>query len=784
MDANLAKSFWYSPEVGFSYSNLLGRSGGLLILWNDKVEVVNSFKGEGYLGIKACWENKCYYVINVYSPCLLIKKIALWKKLLELKETFKDGEWIMGGNFNVIKNTRERKGQGVYVHKRDMDLFSEFIDRSALVNIPCKGKKFSWFSGDGKSMSKIHHFIVSNDVVTRWEIMGQFIGDRDISDHCPIWILKDQRNRGPKPFKFNNEWFSFDSFIPFVEKEWKSLKVEGRGDFVLKEKLRLLKDKLRIWNKDVFGRIDLEMEDGASKMNLADDKLASDDYFNFDSTMEFRKEASKDFFNFFNYFFGGSSLSKAITSSFFTLIPKKHNPLGLDDSRPICLVGCIYKVAAKLLAGRLKKVLNSIISSCQTAFVPGRQLLDGVIVANEVVDYARKAGSNCTLFKVDFEKAYDKVSWTFLHFMFKAMGFGRRWIKWMELLVFKSDMSVLVNGSSSKEFGVYRGLRQGDPISPFLFVLVAEALTALVRKSIELGDFESFVLEGKCRVDILQFAEDTLLVGDGSWKHIRSIKAVLRAFELVSGLGINYHKTASHFLSCKIEEIKFIFLGIPIGHNPRLESTWDPLLNKTKARLEGWTNRFLNLGGMITLLKSVLSSLSIFTMSFYKMPLKVVKKFNSLQSKFLWGGLEEKRKIHWVRWKDLSLHIEKGGLRVKDIALFNISLLNKWRWRILQGRSSLWLDVLKARASSSFSSIWWRDLVKISSSFHVDPMVEKVKFNIHNGFHTPFWETSWLEGIPLKEEFPDLYLNSNLKGVSLAGMGGGKKVLGVGVILV
>ncbi|XP_058783382.1 uncharacterized protein LOC131658063 [Vicia villosa] len=257
MDDNLAKSFWYSPKVGFSYSNSLGRSGGLLILWNDKVEVLNSFKGKGYLGIKACWENKFYYVVNVYSPCMLNKKIALWKKLLELKETFKDGEWIMGGDFNAIKNIRERKGRAVSVNNREVEPFAEFINKSSLVDIPCKGKKFSW----------------------------------DISDHGPIWIMKDQRNWGPKPFKFNNEWFSFDSFIPFVENEWKSLKVEGRGDYVLKEKLRLLKDKLRSWNKDVFGRIELEMEDRACKLNLADDKLASDDYINFESTIEFRKEA-------------------------------------------------------------------------------------------------------------------------------------------------------------------------------------------------------------------------------------------------------------------------------------------------------------------------------------------------------------------------------------------------------------------------------------------------------------------------------------------------------------
>lgn len=94
-------------------------------------------------------------------------------------------------------------------------------------------------------MSRIDRFLLLNNVVNRWGMIGQLIGSRDISNHSPIWIAADNSNLGPKPFKFNNEWFPFDSFLPFVDKEWKSLKVEGRGDFVLKEKFRLLKDKLR-----------------------------------------------------------------------------------------------------------------------------------------------------------------------------------------------------------------------------------------------------------------------------------------------------------------------------------------------------------------------------------------------------------------------------------------------------------------------------------------------------------------------------------------------------------
>ncbi|XP_058752224.1 uncharacterized protein LOC131625381 [Vicia villosa] len=296
MGDSLAKSFWHNPEVGFSFSNSLGRSGGLITLWNsNKVVVVGSFKGDGYLGNIVEWKNKIFYIINIYSSCLLSKKKEMWKELLDLKEAFKDGEWIMGGDFNATKNSSERKGRTATTHHYEEELFSDFIDKSLLVDVPCKGKKFTWFSGDGKSMSRLDRFLISSSIVVDWGVVGQVIGDRDISDHCPVWLVMDGLDWGPKPFRFNNEWFSSNLFIPFVEKEWKSMKVEGRGDFILKEKLRLLKDKLRRWNKEVFGKIELEMEDGIRDLNIADERLVSDNDASFDDNFALRKESCAKF---------------------------------------------------------------------------------------------------------------------------------------------------------------------------------------------------------------------------------------------------------------------------------------------------------------------------------------------------------------------------------------------------------------------------------------------------------------------------------------------------------
>ncbi|XP_058784174.1 uncharacterized mitochondrial protein AtMg01250-like [Vicia villosa] len=138
-------------------------------------------------------------------------------------------------------------------------------------------------------------------------------------------------------------------------------------------------------------------------------------------------------------------------------------------------------------------------------------MMDGVLLVNEIIDWSKRKKRSCLLLKVDFEKAYDSVSWNYLRHQMKLMGFGRKWMSWMEACVFSSHMSILVNGSATKEFTVQRGLRQGDPLSPFLFVLVMEGLTSIVKKSVEVGDFKPFCYSDKDSVDILQFADDTVI---------------------------------------------------------------------------------------------------------------------------------------------------------------------------------------------------------------------------------------------------------------------------------
>jgi hypothetical protein len=187
----------------------------------------------------------------------------------------------------------------------------------------------------------------------------------------------------------------------------------------------------------------------------------------------------------FDQFHGTENLPYGLLSYFITLIPKVSCPTKLGDFRPISLLGCLYKLIAKVLAARLAKVMNSIVASTKSAFIKGRSLVDGVVVVNEVVDLAKKTGKDCLILKVDFEKAYDSVDWGFLEYMLRRFGFGCKWIGWIRAYVFAGNLSVLVNGSPTSEINIQRGLKQGDPLAPFLFLLVAEGFAGLMRSAVE-----------------------------------------------------------------------------------------------------------------------------------------------------------------------------------------------------------------------------------------------------------------------------------------------------------
>lgn len=159
--------------------------------------------------------------------------------------------------------------------------------------------------------------------------------------------------------------------------------------------------------------------------------------------------------------------------------------------------------------------MPAVIGEAQSAFLGGRNILDRVLIANEIVDGWKKTKKRGLLFKIDFEKAYDSLNWEFLFSMLSSFGFGSKWISWMKKCLSSARTSILVNGSPTKEFSPQKGLRQGDPLSPFLFNLAAEGLNILLIRARELGLLKGVVFgANEIVVSHLQFADDSLLFYD------------------------------------------------------------------------------------------------------------------------------------------------------------------------------------------------------------------------------------------------------------------------------
>jgi len=220
----------------------------------------------------------------------------------------------------------------------------------------------------------------------------------------------------------------------------------------------------------------------------------------------------EEFSNYVIQFFDSGNMNPCINITWVTLIPKKKIAEEVKDYRPISMVGSVYKVIAKILSRRLREVMPNLIGETQTTFVGGRQILDGALIANEAVNWLKKKKKADTLLKLDFKQAYDTISWESLDMALNEMEFGVKWRKWIESCITTSRISILFNGCPCKPFKMGRGLRQGDPLSPFLFVLVVEVLNRVLIKAANMGLFKELQI-GSHRETLthLQFANDTLL---------------------------------------------------------------------------------------------------------------------------------------------------------------------------------------------------------------------------------------------------------------------------------
>ncbi|GJX66028.1 RNA-directed DNA polymerase, eukaryota [Tanacetum coccineum] len=523
------------------------------------------------------------------------------------------------------------------------------------------------------------------------------------------------------------------------------------------------------------------------------DKSPGPDGFTFGFYKRFWSLIEKDVLAAVKYFFHYSRIPKGCNSSFIALIPKTPEAKMVKDFRPISLIGSLYKIIAKILANRLVVVLGDIVNEVQSAFVADRQILDGPFILNEVLQWCKLKKKHSFILKIDFEKAYDSVRWDYLDDVLRKFGFGEKWCGWIQECLRSSWGSVLVNGSPTEEFQFFKGLKQGDPLSPFIFILVMESLHISFKRVVDAGMFNGIVLNSVMHLSHMFYADDAVFMGQWSTKNIDTIIYVLKCFHRASGLSINLSKSkllgvvvsedrvvqAANRIGCGVLKAPFAYLGSKVGGNMSRIKSWDEIVDKMVDRLSKWKMKTLSIGGRLTLLKAVLGSMPIYHMSIFKVPMKVLQRMESIRSRFFSGVDLNSKKSIWVKWSKVLCSKEKGGLGVSSLYALNRALMCKWVWRFTTQKNLLWTRVIKAihgedgKNGSGFKvgykSIWRSILQEVETlkikGIHLNNFMQK---KLGNGADTYFWEDLWHGDMVLKQRYPRLYALEVKKTVDVA----------------
>jgi hypothetical protein len=399
----------------------------------------------------------------------------------------------------------------------------------------------------------------------------------------------------------------------------------------------------------------------------------------------------------------------SINSTFLALIPKENNSASFNDYRPISLCNLIYKISSKILSNRIKPFLERCLSAEQMGFLKGRRIQDAIGAAHEGLHSIKKKNTKALVLKLDLKKAFDSIDWGFLRLILLSAGFGIKMTDWMMACVSSASFVVLINGEATKFFRSERGLRQGCPLSPYLFILIMEGLSLLLTKNVSEQQISGIKVSKFINLVHLIFVDDVLLMSKATPSEWIVILELLQIFCTASGLSINFTKSTAHYWGltrnelCSLKESLpftfvdlsqgFKYLGYVLKPGAKNSDDWRWLVAKFERKISFWCNKWLSIGGRFILVNSVLHSISVFWMSLEKIPSSILNLLRRLSFNFLWNGQKDTHRFHLCSWNIISKPIKAGGWGLKNLAIFNTALLANSFWRALT-HNSLWHRVI------------------------------------------------------------------------------------------
>eukprot|EP00253_Pinus_taeda_P015314 PITA_15314 len=453
-----------------------------------------------------------------------------------------------------------------------------------MVDSELSNNLFTWNKkrgGEAQVASKLDRFMISEELMLIDEEISARVLPFGGSHHSPIQLeikgIVSPRNR---PFRFENIWLSHPGFTSNIEKWWsEDLQFQGSKMYLLHKRLKHIKFRLKEWNKKDFAFRNITQENNPDREQSITEITRNipkwvprEDNLNLNRlvTEEEVSEVLKDMQNckapgpdgFNVHFFkacwhivkqdilnvvedstGSKTILKALNTSIISLIPKQDSAQTADKYRPIDLCNVVYKIISKGVANRLKPLLPSLVAEEKSGYVEGRQILNNIIKAHEVVHTLTNKRQMGMIMQLDIAKAYDKVNWIYIKKVLTAFGFDHNSVRWVMPLVTTSSFSILVNGSSSDIFFPSRGVRLGDPLSPFLIILMMEGLGRSIKHAKAMGKIKGLQLSKNGQaLTHQQFVDDTMEQGIPTVKEASTYNKILKEFAMATGMEVNLSK--------------------------------------------------------------------------------------------------------------------------------------------------------------------------------------------------------------------------------------------------
>ncbi|XP_074288629.1 uncharacterized protein LOC141613783 [Silene latifolia] len=408
--------------------------------------------------------------------------------------------------------------------------------------------------------------------------------------------------------------------------------------------------------------------------DIGGNKAPGPDGFNsqfYKDTWEITREsvikAMKDFFT-------SGKLLKQVNATLITLIPEVELPQDVTQFRPIACCNSIYKCISKVLCNRLSIILPDIISPSQSAFVKGRDIVENILICQDLVKlYNRSVVSPRVIMKIDLQKAYDSIEWSFVSNMLSSLNFPPIFTKLILKCVTTPSYTLALNEETFKFFHGKRGLRQGDPISPLIFVICMEYLSRILGKIQEYTKLKYHPLCGRIKLNHLAFADDLLLFCRGDRTSIIGLLRAFQSFSRASGLQMKKGKSSIYsngvdnlvltdiikYSSMKHGSLPFKYLGIPIASKKLSVLECNCLVERVVSRIRSIGSRKLSYAGRLVLIKTT--------------------------------GIDNDKDSTLVSWDQICQAKKHGGLGVTDIIRWNKAALGKYIWWLAQKKDHLWV---------------------------------------------------------------------------------------------